>query len=85
MREIKPIDNNGSIQLKFSVGGKRFSFNPIPSGSFTNKRDIEAAKVIAVRIQNDILAANFDTSLDRYRLVQKAVVELNKPKLYLNF
>ncbi|MBD2245117.1 tyrosine-type recombinase/integrase [Nostoc sp. FACHB-888] len=71
MREIKPVNNNGSIQLKFSVGGKRYSFNPIPGGQFTNHRDFKTAQVIASQIQNDILAKNFDPTLDRYRLTPK--------------
>ena len=72
MRDINPINNNGSIQLKFSFGGKRYSFNPIPGGDFDNKRDMATAKAIAIRIQNDILAGRFDPTLDRYRLSPKA-------------
>ncbi len=73
MKEIKPLNNNGSIQLKFSVGGKRYSFNPIPGGDYANKRDLAQATAIATRIQNDILAIYFDTTLQRYRLAQPAV------------
>ena len=72
MRDINPINNNGSIKLKFSFGGKRYSFNPIPGGDYSNKRDLANAKAIATRIQNDILAGYFDPTLDRYRLSPKA-------------
>lgn len=71
MREIIPINHNGSIQLKFSVSGKRYGFNPIPGGDFTNRRDIATAKAIATNIQNDILAGIFDPTLNRYRLTPK--------------
>lgn len=75
MREIRPINHNGSIQLKFSVAGKRYSFNPICGGDFSNKRDMASAYAIAVKIQNDILAGCFDRTLDKYRLVAKVKVE----------
>ena len=82
MKDINPINNNGSIQLKFSYGGKRHSFNPIPSGNYSNKRDVACVKAIAVKIQNDILAGCFDPSLKRYRLDPKTTPDqpLTKPK-----
>ena len=79
MRYINPFNNNGSIQLKFSYGAKRYSFNPIPSGDYYNKRDLLTAKAIAVKIQNDILAGYFDSTLDRYRLAPKASPVLPQP------
>lgn len=72
MREIRPINNNGSIQLKFTVEGKRYSFNPIPGGSYGNRKDMAEATLVATKIQNDIQAGYFDTSLDRYRVGSKA-------------
>lgn len=83
MREITPVANNGSIQLKFSYGGKRYSFNPIPGGKFTDKRDLATARSIAVKIQNDILAGNFDQTLDRYRLAPTATPAKPQPKALL--
>ncbi len=71
MREIKPVNNNGTIQLKFNLGGKRHSFNPIPGGHYDDKRDMATARAIATQIQNDILARHFDQTLDRYRLAPK--------------
>ncbi|MBW4528216.1 MAG: site-specific integrase [Phormidium tanganyikae FI6-MK23] len=67
MREIIPVNNNGSIQLKFTVNGKRYSFNPIKGGDYANKRDLAIARSIATKIQNDILASVFDPTLNRYR------------------
>lgn len=83
MKDINPINNNGSIQLKFSYGGKRHSFNPIPGGCYSNKRDVQIANAIAVKIQNDILAGCFDPSLQKYRLEPKTKPEPTKPKTLL--
>lgn len=82
MREIQPINNNGSIQLKFSVSGKRYAFNPVPGGHYSNKADLATARAIATQIQNDIRAGHFDPTLDRYRLVPKVAVK-SKPKTLL--
>ncbi|AFY73472.1 site-specific recombinase XerD [Synechococcus sp. PCC 7502] len=67
MKEINPINNNGSIQLKFTVNGKRYSFNPFQGGQFDNKRDLAQAKAIATKIQNDIIADCFDNTLNKYK------------------
>lgn len=72
MRDINPVNNNGSIQLKFTFGGKRYSFSPIPGADYSNKRHYKNVAAIATRIHNDILAGCFDPTLDRYRLVPKA-------------
>lgn len=82
MREIKPINHSGSIQLKFSFGGKRYTFNPIPGGQYGEKRDMATAQAIATKILNDILAGHFDPTLDRYRLVPKATIS-TQPKTLL--
>jgi integrase len=82
MRDITPINNNGSIQLKFAVSGKRYAFNPIPGGHYSNKVDLATARAIAVQIQNDIRAGHFDPSLDRYRLVPKVAAK-TQPKTLL--
>lgn len=80
MREIKPINNNNSIQLKFSYAGKRYSFNPIPGADFNKARDIAQAKAIATKISNDILAGYFDSTLERYRISPKASADV-QPKI----
>ncbi|WP_414579426.1 tyrosine-type recombinase/integrase [Anabaena sp. CCY 9402-a] len=83
MHQIEPINNNGSIQLRFTYAGKRYSFNPIPGGQYNNKRDISTAKSIATQIQNDILAKNFDPSLNRYRITPKSLPQQSAPKSLL--
>lgn len=82
MREIKPVNNNGSIQLKFSFGGKRYGFNPVPGGHYEDKRDMATAQAIATKIQNDILSGYFDPTLDRYRLSPKSTPN-TQPKTLL--
>lgn len=67
MRDIVPVKNNDSIQLKFTVNGKRYTFNPVKGGNFSSKRDIAQARAIATKIQNDIIAGVFDPTLQRYR------------------
>ncbi|MEM9220757.1 MAG: site-specific integrase [Cyanobacteria bacterium P01_F01_bin.150] len=67
MCDIVPINNNGSIQLKFSVDGERYSFNPIRGRKYSNKRHLAIATSIATQIQNDILTGVFEHSLDKYR------------------
>lgn len=83
MRNIKPINHSGSIQLKFSFGGKRYTFNPIPGGQYGDKRDMATSQAIATKIQNDILAGHFDLTLDRYRLAPKNTKETRKPNKLL--
>ncbi|MBD2409472.1 site-specific integrase [Nostoc calcicola FACHB-389] len=82
MKEIKPLNNNGSIQLKFTFGGKRYAFNPLPGGNYDDKRDLAIAQAIATKIQNDIIAGHFDKTLDKYRLVPKATLN-TQPKTLL--
>lgn len=67
MQNIVPINNNGSIQLKFTVDGQRYSFNPIRGGKYFNKRHLSIANSIATQIENDILASVFDHTLQKYR------------------
>ena len=65
MLPIVPVNNNGSIQLKFTVDGQRYSFNPIRGGKYTNKRHLGIAAGIATQVQNDILASVFDRTFRR--------------------
>lgn len=67
MKAITPINNNGSIQLKFQVSGKRYGFSPIKGSCFDNANDIKKAQSIALIIQLDIESGNFDATLDRYK------------------
>lgn len=65
--QIIPRKDKKAIILRFTVEGIRFSFHPIPSGKWENKRDRKLAEAIATKIENDAAAGNFDPSLDRYR------------------
>lgn len=83
MRPINPLNNNGSIVLRFSLRGQRYNLSTIPGGKYGDRRDMATARAIATQIQNDILAGNFDTTLDRYRLApnesKRSDVERPKP------
>jgi integrase len=68
VREIKPLNNNGSIYLRFTVSGRRYGFAPVPGGDFSKKRDLRLAGAIATQIERDIWAGCFDPSLARYRV-----------------
>lgn len=81
MRPITPINNHGSIQLKFSVSRKRYSFNPIPGGRYDNELDYQVAQQKATAIQLDILAGNFNPTLDRYRCVIPYTVSRSESEL----
>lgn len=64
---INPSKDRKAIRLQFTVEGARFSFSPLPGGKWDNKRDRQLVAAIATKIENDILAGNFDLSLERYR------------------
>jgi integrase len=64
---MHPIDNHGSIQLRFTVAGKRYSFHPVPSGTYGNPVDMLKAQAIATQIRLDIFNGTFDPTLTRYR------------------
>jgi integrase len=67
MRKITPLNHNNSIQLKFSVHGQRYSFNPLPGAHYSDKRALLKAFAIAEQIEGDVLAGEFDVTLNRYR------------------
>jgi integrase len=71
MKEITLLNHNNSIQIKFSVAGKRYAFNPVPGGNYNNPRDIAAARAIATKIQLDRLSGHFDPTLGSYRIEEK--------------
>jgi integrase len=73
MKKITPINNNGSILLRFSVAKKRFSFTPIPGGRFDDLGDLARARAIATQIVADIKTGNFDTTLGKYKGDLKAI------------
>jgi integrase len=55
------------IRLRFTVESVRYEFQPLPGGKWDSKRDRQLATAIATRIENDILAGNFDPTLGKYR------------------
>jgi integrase len=67
MKTIRPHNNNGTIQIKFSVDGKRYSFNPIPRASFNDRAALAKARQIAAQIESDIFSEAFDSTLEKYR------------------
>ncbi|MEG4251055.1 site-specific integrase [Microcoleus sp. Pol10D4] len=64
---IVPSRNRDAIRLQFTIEGVRFSFSPVPGGKWENKRDRQLAAAIANKIENDVLAGNFDSTLQKYR------------------
>jgi integrase len=82
MRHIKPVNNNGSIQIKTQVGGHSYRFNPVPHGSFDKPADLERAKTIALQMALDLTQGRFDTTLESYR-VSVPVVPIKAPKTLL--
>ncbi|TAH25829.1 MAG: site-specific integrase [Oscillatoriales cyanobacterium] len=67
MKDIIPKPDKGAIRLRFAIEGRNFAFYPLPKGRWEDKRDRQIVASIGVKIQNDILAGNFDPSLERYR------------------
>lgn len=67
MKDILPKPDKSTIRLRFVVEGRNFSFHPLPRGRWDDKRDRQIVASIGVKIQNDILAGNFDSSLQKYR------------------
>jgi integrase len=67
MKDIIPKPDKGAIRLRFAIEGRNFAFYPLPKGRWEDKRDRQIVASIGVKIQNDILAGNFDPSLEKYR------------------
>jgi integrase len=67
VKEITPKNNNGSIVLRFSVAGNRYSFNPSPGGKYGDPKAMAKAQSIASQIALDVLSGNFDYTLTRYK------------------
>jgi integrase len=71
------------IRLRFTVESVRYEFQPLPGGKWESKRDRQLVAAIATKIENDILANNFDSTLKKYRHGQFggiAVVTQSAPK-----
>lgn len=82
MREIKPTNNNGSILLRFSCNGQRYSFNPIKNGNYNNQKDLAKATAIGIQIKIDIDSGQFDQSLAKYGWLKKTKPPLDLQTLW---
>ena len=61
---IRPLNNNRSIRIRFSFDKVRYNINP--QGEYSNPIDIARANLICSKIELDILLRNFDASLKKY-------------------
>ena len=80
-KQINPVNNNGSIRIRFTLKGKTYSFNPVMGGEFKNPDDMRAAQAVAVQIEGDIRTGNFDPTLAKYGhtgKIQKGLDQANK-------
>jgi integrase len=82
MKEIKPTNNNGSILLRFSYNGQRYSFNPIKGGDYSNQNHLAKAITIGKQIKFDIESGEFDPSLIKYGWLKKIKPTLDLQKLW---
>lgn len=73
---IKPSKDRQGIRLQFTVEGVPFSFAPLKRGKWENRRDRQLVAAIATRIENDVLAGHFDSSLEKYRHKSSAEIPL---------
>ncbi|MDZ7957458.1 MAG: site-specific integrase [Aulosira sp. DedQUE10] len=67
MREIIPRSNNGAIILRFTYNGERYSFNPVPGGSYSDKLALAKAEEVANKIYQDCITGYFDPTLTKYK------------------
>jgi hypothetical protein len=68
MKQILPLNNNGSIQFKFQHEGQSYRFNPIKGGKFADKVTYDRACAIGHQISLDISIGHFDQTLEKYHL-----------------
>ncbi len=76
MRQIRPIRNNGSIRIRFTLNGARYDLPAL--GRWGDRWDMSLARAIADQIEIDIKAGIFDQTLEKYRLPQKQHVDSGK-------
>lgn len=74
MRQIRPSNNNGTIQLKWTYQGKRYALSGF--GKFRDKTALIIAEQTASRIYLDCLTCSFDLTLDRYRIQLRPKAQL---------
>jgi len=69
MRKPRIINNNGSCYIRFTHMGVNYRL--APGGRFEDKLARSAAEQIALKIYNDLVTGNFDTTLDKYQKYKK--------------
>ena len=67
MKEITPINNNGSILLRFTYDGERYAFTPVRGAKYSDQWDLRRVEAIATTILTDIEAGIFDKTLFKYK------------------
>lgn len=65
-RKISPQNDHGTIRLRWSVKGKRYSLVPVPGGIWGDAQDMKRATTVANLISADIAMGQFDPTLARY-------------------
>lgn len=74
MKKIKPINNNGSIQIRFNLKGVTYVCSPIPGADYSKTSDLEAVQAICDSISLDIRNGVFDATdrkLSKYCTAKK--------------
>jgi len=66
MKEITPVNNNGSIVLRFTYGDVRHSFNPVPKGRYGDHLAMSKAHEIARKVYQDCITGYFDPTYAKY-------------------
>jgi integrase len=67
MKTITPLNRDGYIVLRFTIDGRRFSFNPVFGGRYDDKIALATAEQIAYRICQDYEHSCFDPTLVSYK------------------
>lgn len=76
MKTIKPSNNNGSIRIRWTVEGTRYSLSKL--GAWDSHQDQARANATATQIALDISLGTFDKSLDKYKF--PSVAKQTQPK-----
>lgn len=64
-KTLAPLNDRGSIRLRFTVNGKRYSLSA--GGPYGDRRAMGAAEAVAALIELDLKAGIFDETLTKYR------------------
>jgi integrase len=64
MAKINPLNNNGSIRLRFYVDGKQYNISRL--GKYSNRVALAKAEMMAAIIESDLTLGTFDESLNKY-------------------